>query len=70
MQADSMLPAAERRGYKHVGDALGSIVKNEGVGGIFKGAMPTCVRAMALNFGMYDFLFFHSNQTTKSNAKH
>merc|ERR1719440_2379801 len=29
MQADSMLPEAERRGYKHVGDALDSIVKTE-----------------------------------------
>jgi len=55
MQADSMLPAAERRGYKHVGDAFSSIVKTEGVGGLFQGAAPTATRAMALNFGMLAF---------------
>jgi len=55
MQADSMLPMAERRNYKHVGDAFASIIKTEGVGGLFGGALPTCVRAMALNFGMLAF---------------
>lgn len=52
MQADSMLPADQRRGYRHVGHAFSSIVKNEGVLGLFKGTAPTAVRAMALNFGM------------------
>lgn len=52
MQSDSMLPEAERRGYRHVGHALTSIAKNEGAGGLFKGVGPTAVRAMALNFGM------------------
>lgn len=55
MQADSMLPAAEQRGYKHVGHAFSSIMANEGVGGLFKGAVPTATRAMALNFGMLGF---------------
>jgi solute carrier family 25 oxoglutarate transporter 11 len=55
MQADNMLPEAERRNYKHVGDALSSIVRNEGVGGLFAGAVPTMTRAMALNFGMLAF---------------
>lgn len=55
MQADSMLPEAERRGYKHVGHALSSVVKNEGVMGLFAGAVPTATRAMALNFGMLAF---------------
>lgn len=55
MQADSMLPEAERRGYKHVGHALSSIVKNEGIMGLFAGSVPTATRAMALNFGMLAF---------------
>jgi len=55
MQSDTMLPAAERRNYKHVGDALFSITKSEGAGGLLKGAVPTATRAMALNFGMLGF---------------
>merc|ERR1719272_1334298 len=55
MQADSMLPAAERRGYRHVGHAFSSIMATEGVMGLFKGAGPTATRAMALNFGMLGF---------------
>lgn len=35
-----------------VGNALARIVKEEGVGGLFTGAGPTVVRAMALNMGM------------------
>lgn len=52
MQSDSTLPAASRRNYKHVGDAMTRIVKEEGFGGLFTGAAPTVVRAMALNMGM------------------
>lgn len=55
MQADSMLPPAEQRGYRHVGHAFSSILANEGVGGLFKGSAPTATRAMALNFGMLGF---------------
>jgi solute carrier family 25 oxoglutarate transporter 11 len=49
---DSQLPKAEQRGYKHAGDAMVKIVQTEGVGGLFVGAGPTAVRAMALNMGM------------------
>lgn len=52
MQADSTLPPAQRRNYKGVGDALTRIVREEGAGGLFRGAGPTVVRAMALNMGM------------------
>ena len=52
MQADSTLPADQRRNYKGVGDALTRIVREEGAGGLFRGAGPTVVRAMALNMGM------------------
>jgi len=55
MQSDSMLPEAERRNYKGVGHALGSIASSEGPLGLFKGALPTATRAMALNFGMLAF---------------
>lgn len=52
MQADATLPVAERRNYKGVFDALTRITREEGVSGLFKGAGPTVVRAMALNMGM------------------
>ncbi|CAE8676052.1 unnamed protein product [Polarella glacialis] len=55
MQTDSMLPAAERRGYTGVGNALTSIARDEGAAGLLKGAAPTATRAMALNFGMLGF---------------
>jgi len=55
MQADSMLPEAERRNYRGVFNALGSIASTDGPLGLFKGAMPTATRAMALNFGMLAF---------------
>merc|ERR1740121_2039034 len=55
MQADTMLPEAERRNYRGVGHALTSMVRDEGVGGLLKGAVPTATRAMALNFGMLGF---------------
>lgn len=35
-----------------VGDAFAQIVKADGVSGLFRGATPTIVRAMALNMGM------------------
>uniref|UniRef100_A0A7S1WGY5 Mitochondrial 2-oxoglutarate/malate carrier protein n=1 Tax=Alexandrium catenella TaxID=2925 RepID=A0A7S1WGY5_ALECA len=55
MQADSMLPAAERAGYTNVASAMALIVKKEGVAGLMAGAGPTATRAMALNFGMLAF---------------
>lgn len=55
MQSDSMLPVDQRRNYRGVGHALGSIASAEGPKGLFKGAMPTATRAMALNFGMLAF---------------
>lgn len=52
MQADTTLPLEQRRNYKGVGDAFLRIVREEGAGGLFTGAGPTVVRAMALNMGM------------------
>lgn len=51
-QADGTLPPAERRNYKHVGDAFTRIVREEGVLGLWKGSAPTIVRALAINIMM------------------
>jgi len=55
MQADSMLPAAERQGYNNIVASMGKIVSTNGVGGLMAGCVPTATRAMALNFGMLAF---------------
>lgn len=52
MQADTTLPPQQRRNYKGVTDAMTRVVREEGIGGLFTGAGPTVVRAMALNMGM------------------
>ena len=52
MQADGTLPAAQRRNYGNVFNAMVTIVREEGAGGLFTGAGTTAVRAMALNCGM------------------
>mmetsp|Transcript_13543 Transcript_13543/g.32757 ORF Transcript_13543/g.32757 Transcript_13543/m.32757 type:complete len:298 (+) Transcript_13543:69-962(+) len=55
MQADGMLPPAERRGYTNVVTAFSGILATEGAAGLFAGWLPTSTRAMALNFGMLAF---------------
>jgi solute carrier family 25 oxoglutarate transporter 11 len=55
MQSDGLKPLAERKNYKSVIDALGSIARSEGVAALWAGAAPTIVRAMALNFGQLAF---------------
>ena len=52
MQTDAILPEAERRNYKHAGDALKRIVSEEGVTSLWKGSLPTVCRAVSLNVGM------------------
>jgi solute carrier family 25 (mitochondrial oxoglutarate transporter), member 11 len=49
MTADGKLPLAERRGYKNVFDAIIRIAREESVLTLWKGALPTVVRAMVLN---------------------
>ncbi len=52
MQADSTLPAAQRRNYTGVVDALSRIARTEGIAGLWSGASPTVFRAMTLNAAM------------------
>lgn len=52
MQADSTLPPAERRNYKHVFDAFSRIVSEEGILSCWNGATPTMARAISLNVAM------------------
>jgi solute carrier family 25 oxoglutarate transporter 11 len=52
MQADTMLPVAERRNYTNVGNAFSRIVKEEGVMALWRGSTPTVTRAVVLNLAM------------------
>ena len=52
MQADSTLPPEQRRNYTSVFNALTRIVSDEGVFALWKGAVPTIMRASALNMAM------------------
>lgn len=52
MQADKRLPVAERRNYTGTFNALTTIVKDEGVLGLWRGATPTVIRAVVLNLAM------------------
>ena len=52
LQLDSTLPPEKRRGYTGFFDAFSKIVRNEGILELWRGATPTIVRAMVLNFGM------------------
>lgn len=52
MQADTMVPLAERRGYKNGVDAMVRMAREEGLKGFFSGAAPTVYRGLAMNVGM------------------
>ena len=51
-QADGTLPVNERRNYKNVFSAISRITAEEKFFNLWKGALPSVVRAMALNLGM------------------
>ena len=53
MQGDSTLPPEQRRNYTSVFNAARRIPQEEGVLSLWKGGMPTVIRAMALNLGMF-----------------
>ena len=52
MQADSMKPVADRRGYKNVFDALAKIMRDEGYLKLYSGLAPNILRGMSMNAGM------------------
>jgi len=66
MQADSSLPEAERRNYKNVVDAFSRIVAEEGITALWSGAVPTMLRASALNVSMLVSYETAKDMATKS----
>jgi solute carrier family 25 oxoglutarate transporter 11 len=55
MQSDGLKPKESRANYRSVIDALSRIAKAEGITALWAGALPTVIRAMALNFGQLTF---------------
>lgn len=55
MQSDGLKPPEARANYRSVFDALLRIPKTEGVAALWAGALPTVIRAMALNMGQLTF---------------
>ncbi|EAR88745.2 2-oxoglutarate/malate carrier protein (macronuclear) [Tetrahymena thermophila SB210] len=51
-QQDSLLPAHKRRNYKNVMDAMVRMVKEEGFFTLWRGSIPTIVRAVFINVSM------------------
>lgn len=51
MQADSMKPVAERRGYRNAFHALAKIAGDEGFGTLYKGLSPNIARGMLMTAG-------------------
>ena len=49
MQADKLLPEAERRNYPNVFVALYRVVREEGWGAYLNGVIPTMLRAISMN---------------------
>lgn len=59
MQNDAALPARQRRNYRHVGDGLLRMTREEGLASWFRGWIPNSTRAAVQTAGQlasYDFL--------------
>jgi solute carrier family 25 oxoglutarate transporter 11 len=67
MQSDGLKPPEARANYRSVFDALIRIPKHEGVAALWAGALPTVVRAMALNLGQLTF-FAEAKQQLKQHT--
>jgi len=52
MQADLILPEAQRRNYRNFFQATYRILMDEGLFVLWRGALPTIYRGMAMNLGM------------------
>ena len=48
MQNDAALPPADRRNYKHAIDGLMRMVREEGIGSLFRGVWPNSTRAVLM----------------------
>lgn len=55
MQADAMKPLEQRQNFKSAFDAIGRLVRKEGVRSLWNGSAPNIVRAMSTNFGQLAF---------------
>lgn len=70
-QSDNSLPPAERRNYRNVFHALGTIYKEDGLAGLWRGSVPTVARAMAVNsshlvgYNQSKEMLMHSMNETK-----
>jgi len=53
MQSDATLEAAKRRNYTSFFNAAKRIPTEEGITALWAGGVPTIIRAMALNLGMF-----------------
>jgi dicarboxylate transporter 10 len=73
-KADGRLPKHQQRGYRHVFDALGRMMREEGFASLYKGLLPNVQRAMLMTMGQlasYDEikprLLSYSNGVLKDN---
>lgn len=67
MGADSKKPLEQRRNYKHVGDALVRIAREEGVSSLWAGTTPTVARACLLNAGQLG-VYSEAKEKIQSNS--
>ncbi|KAF5594936.1 amidohydrolase 2 [Fusarium pseudocircinatum] len=59
MQHDGSLPSQQRHNYRHVGDGMVQIVREEGIGAYMRGWLPNCTRAATQTAGQlasYDII--------------
>ena len=62
MQSDGLKPITHRMNYRSVFHTLAHVARAEGLKGLWAGAYPTVVRAMATNFGQLAFFSESKNQ--------
>ncbi|KAF4341949.1 amidohydrolase 2 [Fusarium beomiforme] len=59
MQHDGSVPLKQRHNYRHVGDGIVRMAREEGVGAFFRGWLPNCTRAATQTAGQlasYDII--------------